>query len=106
VEAGRARCAATNGDADPLKLLGDGVPMDAQLSPIWRRVRPRVGRQAHGRQDCISSASAPVTLVNIWAQNDADELTSAIEVNGRTHLGEHWIRRVRDSDLQRKSLKG
>jgi hypothetical protein len=74
--------------------------------PIWRRVRPRIGRQDHGRQDCISSASAPVTLVNIWAQNDADELTSAIEVNGRTHLGEHWIRRVRDSDLQRKSLKG
>jgi hypothetical protein len=76
--------------------------------PIWRRVRPRLGRQDHGRQDCISSASAPVTFVYIWAQNDAEygELTSAIEVNDTAHLGEHGIRRVRDSDLQQTSLNG
>jgi hypothetical protein len=106
VEAGRARCAATNGDADPLKLLGDGVPMDAQLSPIWRRVRPRVGRQGHGRQDCISSASAPGDFCRHLGPERYGELTSAIEVNDTAHLGEHGIRRVRDSDLQQTSLNG
>jgi hypothetical protein len=49
-----------------------------------------------------------VTFVDIWAQNDAEygELTSAIEVNDTAHLGEHGIRRVRDSDLQQTSLNG
>jgi hypothetical protein len=49
-----------------------------------------------------------VTFVYIWAQNDAEygELTSAIEVNDTAHLGEHGIRRVRDSDLQQTSLNG